>query len=61
MVHADTESDPLLGERRAETDNVADTNGGGGDGRDDIDNPRKWPASFRWAIVLLLTFMAMTV
>lgn len=27
----------------------------------DLDNPRNWPAAFRWTIVLLLAFMAFTV
>lgn len=27
----------------------------------DSGNPREWPASFKWAVVLLLTCMAFTV
>lgn len=27
----------------------------------DPDNPRNWPAHFKWSVVLLLTFMSFTV
>lgn len=56
MTLTDNETQPLL-PAPVEDDILEDDF----DPNGDVDNPREWPGSFKWALTLVLTFLAFSV